>query len=178
MNEWLGEKPENYWEAPTMDYINLSDAAKAGYEFGQGVEDKISSGFDSSTLLDGIPDVDFSNISNGIADGITDSGIADGITDSGIADGITDSGIGDGVGNIADNTADIKDALDVTNEDLKYLRDIAEQETINRYTTAEIHIEQTNNNNINSDMDLDGIVDGLTDAVNEAVDEITEGVHG
>ena len=160
MNEWLGEKPENYWEAPTMDYINLSDAAKAGYEFGQGVEDKISSGFDSSTLLDGIPDVDFSNISNGIADGITDSGI------------------GDGVGNIADNTADIKDALDVTNEDLKYLRDIAEQETINRYTTAEIHIEQTNNNNINSDMDLDGIVDGLTDAVNEAVDEITEGVHG
>ena len=160
MNEWLGEKPENYWEAPTMDYINLSDAAKAGYEFGQGVEDKISSGFDSSTLLDGIPDVDFSNISNGIGDGITDSGI------------------GDGVGNIADNTADIKDALDVTNEDLKYLRDIAEQETINRYTTAEIHIEQTNNNNINSDMDLDGIVDGLTDAVNEAVDEITEGVHG
>ena len=159
MNEWLGTKPENYWEAPTMDFINLSDAAQAGYKFGQGIEDKVSN-FDSSDLFSGatLPDLDY-NIG------------------SGITDGIDNSGVGDGVGNIADNTSDIKDALDVTNEDLKYLRDIAEQEAINRYTVAEVHIEQTNNNNISSDMDLDGIVDGLTDAVNEAVDEITEGVH-
>lgn len=55
--------------------------------------------------------------------------------------------IGDGVGDIADNTGSIKDSLDITEEDLKYLRDIAEQEAINRFTTAEITIEQTNNNN-------------------------------
>ena len=67
--------------------------------------------------------------------------------------------------------------MDITEEDLKYLRDIAEQEAINRYTTAEITIEQTNNNNISSEMDLDGVVTGLTDAVNEAVEIITEGVH-
>ena len=71
----------------------------------------------------------------------------------------------------------IVDKMDISEEDLKYLRDIAEQEAINRYTTAEIKIEQTNNNNISSDMDLDGVVSGLTDAVNEAVEIITEGVH-
>lgn len=67
--------------------------------------------------------------------------------------------------------------MDITDEELKYLRDIAEQETVNRFTTAEISIEQTNHNNISSGMDLDGVVSGLTDGVNEAVEIITEGVH-
>ena len=61
--------------------------------------------------------------------------------------------------------------------ELKYLRDIAERDTINRYTTAEITVEQTNHNTINSSADLDGIVDGLVDGVNEAIDIVTEGVH-
>ena len=87
------------------------------------------------------------------------------------------NGIGDDVSDISGNTGSIADSLDITNEDLKYLRDIAEQEAINRFTTAEIRIEQTNNNNVSSGMDLDGVVSGLTDVVNEAVDIIAEGVH-
>lgn len=81
------------------------------------------------------------------------------------------------VGDIANNTGDIADSVAITEEDLKYLRDIAEQETVNRFTTAEIRIEQTNNNNINSDMDIDGVVDKLTDGVNEAMEKAAEGVH-
>lgn len=78
---------------------------------------------------------------------------------------------------ISESTGAIADSMEITEEDLKYLRDIAEQETVNRFTTAEINIEQTNHNNISSEMDLDGLVSGLTDAVNEAVDIIAEGVH-
>ena len=57
------------------------------------------------------------------------------------------------------------------------MRDLAEQEAVNRFTIAEVKIEQTNHNNVSSGMDLDGVVIGLTDAVNEAADMITEGVH-
>lgn len=126
----------------------------AGYNFGEGIDESISN-FDPSSLFDtNVPSAsDYSDLSNYTA------------------------GIGDGVGDIADNTGSIADSMDITEEDLKYLRDIAEQETINRFTTAEITIEQTNHNTVSGKIDLDGVVDGLTDAVNEAVDIIAEGMH-
>lgn len=126
----------------------------AGYNFGEGIDESISN-FDPSSLFDtNVPSAsDYSDLSNYTA------------------------GIGDGVGDIADNTGSIADSMDITEEDLKYLRDIAEQETINRFTNAEITIEQTNHNTVSGKIDLDGVVDGLTDAVNEAVDIIAEGVH-
>lgn len=97
---------------------------------------------------------------------------------SGFNDAIADSGVGDNLGNIADNTGAIKDSLEISEEDLKYLRDIAEQETVNRYTVAEITIDQSGmQNNINSGDDIDGFMTKLTDSVNEAVDNMTEGVH-
>lgn len=129
----------------------------AGYSFGEGIDESIAN-FDPSSLFDtNVPGADdYANLSN------YGSGIG---------------GIGSGVDDIAGNTGKIADSMDITEEDLKYLRDIAEQEAINRFTTAEITIEQTNHNTVSGKMDLDGIVSGLTDAANEAVDKIAEGVH-
>lgn len=88
------------------------------------------------------------------------------------------SGMDDSLGSIADDTSGISDAMDITEEDLKYLRDIAEQESVNRYTTAEINVDMSGmQNTVNTGDDLDSFMNGLTDAVNEAVDTMTEGVH-
>ena len=129
----------------------------AGYSFGEGIDESIAN-FDPSSLFNtNVPGADdYANLGN------YGSGIG---------------GIGSGVDDIAGNTGKIADSMDITEEDLKYLRDIAEQETVNRFTTAEITIEQTNHNTVSGKMDLDGIVSGLTDAANEAVDRIAEGVH-
>ena len=79
---------------------------------------------------------------------------------------------------IAGNTGAIADSMDITEEDLKYLRDIAEQEAVNRFTTAEINIDQSGmQNTINNGMDLDGFMGSLTDAVNEAIDSMADGIH-
>jgi len=86
-------------------------------------------------------------------------------------------GLTGAVGNIDTNTGKIADSMDITSEDLKYLKDLAERDTINRFTTAEIRIEQTNNNSINSELDIDGVVDRLTAGVDEAMEKIAEGVH-
>lgn len=132
-------------------------AWNAGYSFGEGIDESIAN-FDPSSLFDtNVPGADdYANLSD------YGSGIG---------------GIGSGVDDIAGNTGKIADGMEITEEDLKYLRDIAEQEAVNRFTTAEITIEQTNHNTVSGKMDLDGVVDGLTDAVNEAVDIIAEGVH-
>lgn len=129
----------------------------AGYSFGEGIDESIAN-FDPSSLFDtNVPGADdYANLSD------YGSGIG---------------GIGSGVDDIAGNTGKIADGMEITEEDLKYLRDIAEQEAVNRFTTAEITIEQTNHNTVSGKMDLDGIVSGLTDAANEAVDRIAEGVH-
>lgn len=137
--------------------FEYGEAWDAGYSFGEGIDQSIAN-FDPSSLFDtNVPGADdYANLGN------YGSGIG---------------GIGSGVDDIAGNTGKIADSMDITEEDLKYLRDIAEQEAVNRFTTAEITIEQTNHNTVSGKMDLDGIVSGLTDAANEAVDKIAEGVH-
>lgn len=79
--------------------------------------------------------------------------------------------------NTAANTANIADSMSETQEDLKYLRDLAEQEVVNRFTTAEIKIDMTNNNSINSDMDLDGVVNILEHKLGQAMEVAAEGYH-
>lgn len=76
----------------------------------------------------------------------------------------------------AANTEAMKNSMDTAVEELAYLRDLAEQEAINRFTTAEIKIDMTNNNNIGSDMDIDGIVEQLEDKLGSAMLSAAEGV--
>ena len=79
---------------------------------------------------------------------------------------------------IATNTGDTTDALEITHEDLKYLRDIAEQEAVNRFTTAEIRVEMGGvNNTVTNNTDLDGIIDYMVTGVQEAMERVAEGVH-
>lgn len=86
-------------------------------------------------------------------------------------------GIYSGVGDTAGNTAKMADSMDASEEDLKYLRDLAEQEAINRFTTAEITIEMNNENHIASNMDLDGVVSYLEEKVYETMEVAAEGVY-
>ena len=137
--------------------FNYGDAWNSGYNFGQGIDDKIS----NFSLSDIFGKTDIPNPDDYI---------------SGFSDAIANSGAGGNLDSIADDTSAIKDSVDITDEDLKYLRDIAEQEAINRFTTAEIKLDMTNNNNVSSNADLDGIVDGMTTKVLEALEIVREGV--
>ena len=144
-------KDESGWVeyVKKMDFIDYSDAASAGYKFGQGIDDKISGMFDASGM-DSMGAFDLSN---------------------------TLDGIYGNTGDTAANTAATADALDIAEEDLAYLRDIAEREAINRFTTAEIKVEQHNENHISKDTDLDGIMDAWANDFAEKLEVSEEGVH-
>lgn len=132
-----------------MDYIDYSDAASAGYKFGEGIADKVSGFFGGG--MDSLDAFSMGNAWDGIYANTADT---------------------------AANTAATANALDVTEEDLKYLRDIAEREAINRFTTAEVKVDMTGmTNKIDSEMDIDGIFEQFGDRFAEALSVSGEGVH-
>lgn len=133
-----------------------ADAFNAGASWGDGVADKVSGMF-SMDNIDLTGGVDTSMLSNDFANNAAQ-------TAANTAD-------------TADSAGRIADSVDISKENLKYLRDIAETEAINRFTTAEIEITMNNNNTVSSDMDIDGMVDHLSAGVLEAMEQAAEGVH-
>lgn len=102
---------------------------------------------------------------------------ADAAADSSAEQTALDS-IGADTAGINDSAGSAAASLKETTEDLKYMRDLAEQEAINRFTTAEVKIDMTGmTNRIDSDMDLDGVLNTLTEGFAEALEVAAEGVH-
>ncbi len=133
-----------------------ADAFNAGASWGDGVADKVSGMF-SMDNIDLTGGVDTSMLSNDFANNAAQ-------TAANTAD-------------TADSAGRIADSVDISKENLKYLRDIAETEAINRFTTAEIEVTMNNNNTVSSNMDIDGMVDHLSAGVLEAMEQAAEGVH-
>lgn len=88
-----------------------------------------------------------------------------------------DDALNTNVSNIANNTGAMSQSMEISEEDLKYLRDAAELEVINKFTTSSIKVNMTNNNAINNNMDLDGIVSHLENSIYESMSTAAEGVH-
>lgn len=162
-------------------YGSVSDAFNThdidfgkGWSEGMGTYDAFQSGWGSDAYNAGAEAG--SNIKGAIT-GIFDDIL--GSSNSASYPGITDQyGYSELLGQIADNTGDAAASLNRSDEDLKYLRDLAEQEAINRFTTAEVHIDMSGmSNRIDSEMDLDGVINALTEGFEEAIATAAEGVH-
>ena len=158
VEEIVGDQVEVMQKLSASDYqiqrIEYGDAWAAGNDFGAGLEDKISGAF---------------NLGGGV-----DYGLG---TGSGYGDFAMDDLLGN-TGQTAANTGAAADALSTSTEELEYLRDIAERDAINRFTTAEVRIDMTGmTNRIEGGADLDGVISTLTDGFTEALLTAAEGVH-
>lgn len=166
---------------------NIKDFVSVGDAFSEGMStfDTWQSGWVSDAFNAG------ANWGDGVASGVSDavSGLFDmdlgAATDYG-ASGLGTGGYGDfamddllgNTGQTAANTGAAADALSTSTEELEYLRDIAERDAINRFTTAEVRIDMTGmTNRIEGGADLDGVISTLTDGFTEALLTAAEGVH-
>lgn len=166
--EYAGKSAEAY--GSVEEYTNVGDAFKSG----MGTFDTFKDGWASNAFAAG------SAWGDGVADKV--SGLFDyeaGTIDDFVTDtGYAMDGIGSDTADIADSTGGMAKSLDVSNEQLQYLRDIAERDAINRFTTAEVKIDMTGmNNRIEGSADLDGVISQLTDGFAEALVTAAEGVH-
>lgn len=156
-----------------MDRLNYGDAFKIGNKFGSNLENKIGGMFNIDNLVGNAKDnLDLNglDIAGGLGESFKDLSSLSDLNNlmSDAANASKDT---------AGNTAKMAKTMSSSSEDLKYLRDIAEQEVINRYTTAQIKIDMTNNNNINSELDLDGVVSYLEEKVYDSMITAAEGTH-
>ena len=143
--------PEDY----TLDRINYGDAYQSGYDFGKGIDDKISSVFSGGLSTDSFSDL------------LTSAGYD-----------FTSDGMASTLGDISKDTSAIADSVDISNENLEYMRDLAEREVINRFTTASVNVNMGGvTNTVSQDTDLDGVITYLANGVTEALQQAAEGVH-
>ena len=157
---WLGEPPADYWTAPKMEQKGLGDAWNASYNWGSN----LTSG--TSGLAKAASGATAAGAGSSSADMMRNAGL------SGTANKIAQN-----TAKTAGNTANLSDSLTGTEEELKYMRDIAVREAINRFTTAEIKVDMTNNNTISNGLDIDGVIGQLAGGLREAMEVAAEGVH-
>lgn len=82
------------------------------------------------------------------------------------------------LGDIAKNTEVSANNSDLTTEEIKYMRDLAEMEVINRFTTAEIKVEVGGiTNKVNNSMDVESIYSNISEKLRETVSVVAEGVY-
>lgn len=143
----------------------VSDAYKAGAKWGDGVSNKVSNAFKNKSTY--VPQA--SDYSNAIAN--SGNGAAD------LANAKNNATTAKNTGDTAKAAQKAAQSLDVTGENLKYIKDMAEREYINRFTTARINVKQTNHNNVNNNMDLDGINEYLRSDLEQRMAATAEGVH-
>lgn len=165
-------------EAPALQRMEYAKAGDFGAELGLKVENKIES-FGSS-LKSGITDFDFGKLLDGKGDIFTGIGKEPGSYLPGIGDlnyALDTTSMEDLLKGIDTDVGDIKDSMDLSNDDLEYLRKIADMEWRNEFTTAEIRVDMTNNNTVNGERDLDGIVEYLSDVLRTEMTNVAYGVH-
>ena len=147
----------------------VSDAYKSGAAWGDGVSDKASKaikGFKDKTSTK-IPQA--SDYANAVADSNN--------TAANIANAKSGAATAKNTGDTAKAAEKAAQSLDVTGENLKYIKDMAERDTINRFTTARINVKQTNHNTVKNNMDLDGINEYLRSDLEARMAATAEGVH-
>lgn len=157
IDQWGKSDKAKTWKAeiPTLDYrMDYSDTFNAGAEWGDGITDKISNLFGGKTNTDDLTQMigeqpNYNDLLEKIKIDAMDTSI---------------------------NTDRLADSVDWLDEDIRYLVDIAEREAINQFTTAEIKVETTNNNQINNEADLDSLLTKFNEGLSEILQTAAEGV--
>ncbi|WP_051910431.1 tape measure protein [Carnobacterium pleistocenium] len=183
-----------------FEYADMTDAFDAGYDWGENLVDSAKD-FDLMDMLGfDMPDIpteaDYADVLEQLGSGniptLEEMGGIPGAEDGGGAGDLGGSAAdktggagsgsdsaGDALDEIADNTGDMKDALDMSQEDLKYLRDLAARNIVNRNTVNQEYNVNLGgvNNTVSKEQDLDGVVDYIVGGLQDAMMKSAEGVH-
>lgn len=152
---------ENVADKITPDFVSPTDWYNSGKAWGDGLEAKLPKNLSEGGLLDTVGGSDINMPT-------TEELLAS------MGDPLSDAA--KGASGSAANTKKMADSMDLMSDELEYLRDIAEQEIINRYTGVTFNVggitsQYTGENSV------DGIVTLISSELREALEVSANGVH-
>jgi hypothetical protein len=153
-----------------IGFVSIGDAYSEGYSkgsvVGQGIQDKINGfGEKLKSLING------DAFENGFGEGLEELLGLTPLANEGINPNLDD------LGGIKANTDKMADSMELTAEDLEYLKDVANMEWKKEFTTANITVDMTNNNTVSNDFDLNSLAIGLRNLVEEEMFAVANGVY-
>lgn len=148
-------------EIQTTVSWDTGSAFNTGYDFGTTAGSALSNL--SNTISNALTSLDPNSLGGALGDAYDPSG--------------ADKDIADALDKISGDTGSIAGNMDLTKEDLEYLRRVADMEWKKEFTTANITVDMSNYNTINGESDLDGIVDKLADKLYEEMAVLANGVY-
>ena len=179
VENWVGEEPADYWTAPRMEYKGVMDNYMKGYNWGADKATQVENFFSGKNFKELMGD----DLRNALENGLDKygnpklgAGTGDDLNDIGKA---LSGALGDNpaLKDIAKGVDSIDGKLEASTDDLNFMRDLAEQKSINRHYFTENHVTQNNNNNISNGMDLNTVASGLRRMLVETLNAGAEGVH-
>lgn len=151
VDSWIGEKPAG-WDDNVLDYggfKDIGDSFNNGYNWGAGVESDIGDWFSGLGDL-GIPDMsDLGDQLGALADSASNPTIA---------------------GGKIDKVKKIEDDVELSDEDIKMLKDIASTKYINKFTTLQPNMSVTFGD-VHENADVDKIMEAIENMTEQALAE-------
>lgn len=145
IDDWIGEEPADYWKAPTMDMMDVGQAYNNGYAAGQGLENWVGN-LGSNLGID--------NLAGDLANGVEDMASAAGAPN--VKGGKLDK---------------IGGEVELSDEDIKMLKDIASTKFVNKFTTLQPNMQVTFGD-VHENADVDKIMDAIEDMTEQALAEV------
>lgn len=158
-----GPAPSDYWKAPRMEMKDFKDEFKKGYDMGSNLADKAGNIFKLDKILDKpkIPNLDKWNKAQG-------PGTLSMSPDK--------NKLGKHAKGANDHLKNIDDKIDISNEHLEMLKDLAEQESIQNFTTLSPSVSiQTGD--IKEEADINKIISKIENYMENELVNSAEGVY-
>lgn len=176
--------PNVNWK--TEEYFKFKDLGEAydkGYNWGSGLSEKVENFFSglnyekltgdalSKALSSGLDE--YGNPTTG-GDSLNDIGKA---LSGALGDNPALDEIAKNIGDIAKDTGNISGKLNVSDEELNYVRKLAQRETINKYTRSQVNLHMTNNNQIRNGMDVKEVSRAIARQIQNEISYSAEGIR-
>ena len=173
LQDWLGAAPDGYKTTDRMEMMDFGEAIRTGHEMGKDLGKSASDGIQN--LVDSMKDK--LGLHHLFGDDLSDQLLKDQFGMSGLpGEDLTDKDHIDSI-NKVNEVGKIRDTVDISSEDLKIMRELAEMRHIQNFVTLTPTVQVTTGP-VSKEVDVDTMIAHIETFLTEQIASSAQGVYG